>query len=848
MVSSNQCVCKTDYYGTTSSDSTTSCSSCPDTCSACTSNSDCTACIDPNSQVSSGSCQCKSGFYGSPSTTTTSTCNSCGLGCSSCSDASNCQSCYDTNAELSGGGCTCKSGFYGSPGSTADDDGCSSCPVGCEICTTSSSCDQCADANSEFISSACFCQAGYYGTISSILSTCTICNDICSECISSSVCTQCKDPEASPVSGVCKCNNGYYGTPSAGPATSCLECLSECKTCDDGSTCLTCNDPNSQVDSGICKCKAGFSGTPSSTSVTACYECPDGCSICVLSDCFACMDPYAEVVSNECVCISGYYGTPSLTSTTNCEKCASECETCSSSSKCITCTDSSMILLSGSCSCQDGFYFDGTKCKSCEGECSTCTSATVCKTCLAYNATPNLKGYCECNAGFYNISDLSSENTCLECLPDCSSCSNNTSCLTCIATSSELNSNDRCVCQEGYWNDSLLITENSCKSCYFRCGSCFEENQCLACIGKYTELQSGSCVCKSGYYYESDESVDCIMCPGYKIEGKCKAICGQNEIFIDDFCVSCPDMCSACLKNLTCTSCSDKAELNDGLCVCSPGYKSIDLACVESYFTFTLVDIGFYSIELTFSEHPAQVITKSDFNITSNENQLNFTLTNKDNLTYIVTPKMNAGQSVPSSLNFTITKYPLYSKESSQLNMYSINFAYSIQSNSFSAIESMSQAAVSTSVSSTAIVSNPAASWVLVNTIHMIVYMPLNSLPYSKRIKDFARSIGSFNLIPNFIEMIFSGNSTSLPYFEARDFGFSTSLFWINFGKNFIIFLFFVMCIPIIFGFSKIKKIENVCARMMSNYKYTFFLRFWIQIYLEIGIFALIQMTSVNYK
>jgi hypothetical protein len=170
-----------------------------------------------------------------------------------------------------------------------------------------------------------------------------------------------------------------------------------------------------------------------------------------------------------------------------------------------------------------------------------------------------------------------------------------------------------------------------------------------------------------------------------------------------------------------------------------------------------------------------------------------------------------------------------------------------MQQNTFSAIESMAQGAVSSSVSSSAIVSNPAASWVLVNTIHMIIYMPLNSIPYTQRIKDFARSIGGFNIIPNFIQMIFSGNSTSIPYFEARDFGFSTSLFWVNFGKNVIIFLFFVFMIPVLFGLSRIRKISGICLKALSNYKFCFFLRFWIQIYLEIGIFALIQITSVGF-
>ena len=96
----------------------------------------------------------------------------------------------------------------------------------------------------------------------------------------------------------------------------------------------------------------------------------------------------------------------------------------------------------------------------------------------------------------------------------------------------------------------------------------------------------------------------------------------------------------------------------------------------------------------------------------------------------------------------------------------------------------------------------------------------------------------------------FGNNDTSVPYTEASNFGMDTSVFWVNMGKNITIFLGIVALWPFIYLLSLLKlgKVALKFGNILKNYKYSVFLRFWIQAYLDVGFFSLIQLKAVIHK
>ena len=94
-----------------------------------------------------------------------------------------------------------------------------------------------------------------------------------------------------------------------------------------------------------------------------------------------------------------------------------------------------------------------------------------------------------------------------------------------------------------------------------------------------------------------------------------------------------------------------------------------------------------------------------------------------------------------------------------------------------------------TSITLSILSNNPSAVWTLLNTIQIIQYIPLNSNPVTPELKAFITGLGQYNIIPNAFYYIFDSNTTGAPYLQASNYGFTTSVFLINFGQNISILL-----------------------------------------------------------
>lgn len=146
------------------------------------------------------------------------------------------------------------------------------------------------------------------------------------------------------------------------------------------------------------------------------------------------------------------------------------------------------------------------------------------------------------------------------------------------------------------------------------------------------------------------------------------------------------------------------------------------------------------------------------------------------------------------------------------------------------------------------LISSPSFLWALMNTKDILAYLPLNRIPYTERVVEAFPTVGTLNFAYNPGKYIFTLSSSPEPYLEARHFGIKTTYFLHNCGMWFTFLILYVSVIPIIYIGTHIKKdfISKKCETLLSNYRYSFFLRFWVQGYMNLGFLSIVQLRSVN--
>jgi len=133
------------------------------------------------------------------------------------------------------------------------------------------------------------------------------------------------------------------------------------------------------------------------------------------------------------------------------------------------------------------------------------------------------------------------------------------------------------------------------------CSVCddFIAGSCLQCKTN-AYLSSGECICNNGYYLNKTQE-ECLQCKSsqYSVNGICK---------------DCPSKCTSCVDSSICETCIANAELSqNNSCVCQVGYNGT--ACDAAYFYAYLAVNDDNSLNLTFSENLANVISLYDLSI-----------------------------------------------------------------------------------------------------------------------------------------------------------------------------------------------------------------------------------------
>ncbi|CAL1139241.1 unnamed protein product [Cladocopium goreaui] len=301
-------VCDDGYYKNDSAKPETGgvCAKCDDSCSKCISRDVCSECQKKMylSQLDN-MCgpSCADGFYKQGTAEIGNTCEECPDSCSRCTSSTQCSRCKDGYFLTPNATCApfCPEGYYAN--STLKR--CQSCPKSCGTCTAGLVspvvCLECSDYKylshrGECVST---CQEGYYaeGYSGPFGGQCILCDPACTACNSRTECTKCQMLHYLAPDSSCKkleCPRGLYergGIDLKEPGV-CLECADNCAECESLEACTVCKN-NYYLHQGRCleSCPTRFFGVEVQKSSN-----PEGrtCRSCRFHD-YECSSPNALV-------------------------------------------------------------------------------------------------------------------------------------------------------------------------------------------------------------------------------------------------------------------------------------------------------------------------------------------------------------------------------------------------------------------------------------------------------------------------------------------------------------------------------------------------------------------------
>ena len=690
---------------------------------------------------------------------------------------------------------------------------CTGCSGGCSqsVCLTCSTCSQntCQVVNSQVLcmcggdstslATACQCpQYCYYAN-----SRCNLCNPDCSACSSQSVCEACIAAFAVPTASGCECQTGYYNTTSLTEANSCIACNPLCSSCDSDGNCKSCNDPNA-VPSSECACKAGY---------------------------------FEEEGENG-----------------SCMACYAECKTCSSFSTCDVCVDSNAIPSEAGCTCKEGFgsngliVYDGA-CIQCNEDCQTCTEANVCSTCKDSHAFPVGVG-CACNDGFYQDNGV-----CIGCPIDCMHC-NSTQCSSCWDTNA-MPRGEACYCPLGYFilnNTSNNYTQ--CGECNNDCSSCVGQNACSEC--RVTGALPSGTGCKCPDYYYND-GIECVFCANWNSTTQGCIFCGADQYFNGSNCVVCPGLCMSCSQS-QCITCVDHAEIANNVCVCSEFYEGVT-ECSPVPFNLNAVADANNNILLIFSQEITNNLTKTDFSLTIENANFEYSVIKWSAEEFLIsiqykiaiqaatTAKLLILENITSILNDTLYtlsySVPLTYTNSSQSEL---SITYQAQATKYMVVLS------SLSIVLSLLNFNFVSLWSFLNTLQLLIYIRLCSIYMPPKITLVLQTFRNINATPNVFAFIISPEKSDVPSQRFYDFGFTSTNIFLNAGSYLtaLIILITNMLLIMILHNIRHKKpisygvIKGFIESSLSKFRYSAFLRLYIQSYLELVACSLVGAITLS--
>lgn len=824
--------------------------------------------------------RCKKGFY-----LNFGVCLQCPEACSECYGSS-CDSCaFYKNSLCVGAACQsteysvgrdcfdCDSSCLTCKGGDTTD--CLTCDINKKLDPTTGACIPNAD-----------CEGGtYFDGIS-----CVACPTGCSLCVSDLECTSCQykyylGPSPTVCTSTCPISTWRNGL-----SRTCDPCHDYCKTCNGpayNDYCMSCYAPaylssQQHICDLVCFNKKEFTDD----SDRKCHTCNSACSTCFwfgLDSCTACVAGYF-LYQTTCMksCVIGYWGN---TANNKCEPCHEWCSVCTGPgpTSCTNCKGVGLLTPRGnecSSTCEEGYWsnYQTNRCDECHKSCSNCNGPLAtdnCKACRndALKQPDSNSCLTNCPNGYWP--DIA-RNSCSLCHEFCSVClgPSSTECLVC-STGNYLQIDERtCIpdCPEGFVRNAMT---SKCDDCLSTCGECTVVNNrsfCSSCTSGLLLQPELSCdlSCPAGYWGDLAKYI-CLPCDSMCLEcyGRTSDMCTScNDGFAlqpdNKTCaVRCPAMyweeksvCTPC--EYPCLNCDNALNCESSECICKayceiaysiPCRSCLDCMSVRcaQCLGASLEALSSTEYSLSFNGTLVGSLTAVDLTLTIGEEPVPFVI-NKSSKGYTLTSESKAETDVKVMVKFL---HPAQVSDAQGLSLKIDSASVTSYSETVVVIdnqgyESGAQGAMVVMFLTGLMKMNFSVAWLLMNSMQLISFTPLGMPFLPEDLKVFLGSMDTSSSIPN-VFSYFLTYDNSTPPTNARAYGivylgYKRADFIENAGNMHTTLSFLGFSWLIVYLLSFVGKLEEKMRKVLKQFSFNIWIRFFVQSYMKVVVAGLIQV------
>ena len=408
-----------------------------------------------------------------------------------------------------------------------------------------------------------------------------------------------------------------------------------------------------------------------------------------------------------------------------------------------------------------------------------------------------------------------------------------------------------------YWLEGTFSNCSKCSTdCEFGCKD--NKTSCLLCDDILCSIcpYISTCEeCVSGASIAGNET-ECTCLENYINNGDSCSVC-EGGYVQNNLCVPCNSNCMEC-TNITCIMCVPHANLVNQECYCELGYYGISTCDLVLFYVSASISAE-NIIYLDFSDALQDTLLASDITLVIDLTNPSFSLSQFTETRYAIYLEFN--ESIAQDTQISIILNKLLSVKNGILNC--TEFTLELNAVTLStdsplrlALKSISETCASAAsyaiISVNMLNSNPASLWSFINTVQMLIFIYLVKIQMSERFTGYLLGLRKYQTFPNIFDYINCYQGMPHQFAHAKELGYANNSIFYNIGNWVSCFLFFVTLYYVLYAWywalSKTKyknsKVANLILGKCQGYKYGFFLRFWIQAYLEISVACFIVYYS----
>jgi hypothetical protein len=266
-------------------------------------------------------------------------------------------------------------------------------------------------------------------------------------------------------------------------------------------------------------------------------------------------------------------------------------------------------------------------------------------------------------------------------------------------------------------------------------------------------------------------------------------------------------------------------------------------------------------IFLYFSEPLSRDLTKDYISVTIENAEMFYNLYKDTSAIYEISIEINFNKYIGKTVEIFFDK-PIFSIYGAALNLSSVSLLIESNDNSISIslssiksfTETLVQSFLYTIIAMSSIHPSPASLWSFISTVQMLVYIYLANIDIGIRLRSALLGLKKYQTFPNLFPYFYIYPGKDHEFTKAANLGFPTNSILYNLGRwisCFVVFitLYFIFAtLKYLLSHTKFKNsgISNKLKEKCQDYHYGFFLRFWIQGYIEFLVSVAISLYTSN--